>query len=57
MFARFVRPLLPTILCRWEIWSGLNKCENMYQVLAKKDYPHLKKKPNLCHRTDFEADL
>ena len=26
MFARFVRPLLATIYCVWEIWSGSNNC-------------------------------
>ena len=43
-FAQFVRPLLATILCVWEIWSGSNNCvyRCMYHTfhwLAKqKDY-------------------
>ena len=40
-YERFVRPLLATILCVWEIWS-------LHIMLAKKK--------KMCHRTDFEAD-
>ena len=39
MFARFVRPLLATILSVWEIWSGTNNHSITYHVfhwLAKK---------------------
>ena len=36
LFVWFVRSLLATILCRWEIWSGSNKHVYMYHVLAKK---------------------
>ena len=46
-FAKFVRPLLATILCVWEIWSGSNNHVYMYHVLhwlAKKDYPSPHKK-------------
>ena len=31
-FPRFERPLLATILCVWEIWSGSNNCVYMYHV-------------------------
>ena len=36
MFAWFVRPLLATILCVWEIWSGSNKRVNIYINWQKK---------------------
>ena len=37
MFAQFVRPLLATILCVWEIWSGSNnRVYNVFHCLAKK---------------------
>ena len=39
-FARFVKPLLVTIICVWEIWSGSNNRVYMYHVfhwLAKKN--------------------
>ena len=41
-FARFVRPLLATILCVWEIWCGSNNRVYMYYVfhwLAKIKIP------------------
>ena len=34
MFARFVRPLLATILCVWEIWSGSNNRVYMYLPIS-----------------------
>ena len=46
-FARFVRPLLATILCIWEIWS-LRIHVSHISMLAKNK--------KACHRTDFEAD-
>ena len=48
MFARFVRPLLTTILCIWEIWSTRIQ---YIPVFKKKDG---RKKAH--HHTDFEAD-
>ena len=57
MFAQFVRPLLATILCVWEILSGSNNRVYMYHIfhwLAK--YPPPQKKKTR-HCTDFEADL
>ena len=44
-FARFVRPLLATILCTWEIWSGFNNRAYMYHVF------------HWCHRTDLKTNL
>ena len=35
-FVRFVRPLLVTTLCVWEIWSDSNNCLSMYHVVGKK---------------------
>ena len=38
MFAWFVRPLLATILCVWEIWSGSNnRMYHAFHWLAKKE--------------------
>ena len=53
MLAQFVRPLLATVPCVWEIWSGSNNRVYMYHAfhLAKK------KEKKACHHTDFEADL
>ena len=53
MFARFVRPLLATILCVCEIWSGINNRVYMYIVSRIS----LLGKKKARHRTDFEADL
>ena len=55
-FARFVRPLLATILCVWEmcVWSGTITTYTMYHVfywLAKQT------KNKTRHRAEFEADL
>ena len=44
-FARFVRPLLATILCVWEIWSGSNNRVYMYHWLAKMKRLHPHKPP------------
>ena len=41
-FARFVRPLLATILCTWEIWSPRKQC---ISLLAKR---------KTYQRTDFQ---
>ena len=49
-FARFVRPLLATILCIWEIYSPRIHVSH-FPLLAKKI--NLKK---ARHRTDSEAD-
>ena len=51
----FVRPLLATILCVWEIWSGSNNRVYMYHVFHSLATKILQK--NARHRTDFEADL
>ena len=62
-FARFVRPLLATILCVWEIWFGSNNRVYIFYRLAKKIPPPKKKKKKkrkgekARHRIDFEADL
>ena len=44
-FAQFVRPLLATILCVWEIWSGSNSrvCVSHISLVG--------------NTTDFESDL
>ena len=46
MFAWFVRPLLATILCVWEIWSGSNM-QHVFYWLAKNKFP---KKDTSPHR-------
>ena len=55
MFARFVMPILPTILCALEIWSGSNNRVYMLTRTTQKNIT--KKKEKTVHRIDFEADL
>ena len=50
-FSRFMRPLLATILCIWEIWSPRIQCVTYFPV-GKKNMAEKKAR----HRTDFEAD-
>ena len=65
-FAQYVRPLLGTILCVREIWSGSNNHVDMYHAfhwLAKQNIntpsplPPPKKKMKSRHCTNFEANL
>ena len=65
-FTWFMRPLLATILCVWQIWSGSN---NSVYILSRislvgntkitKTNKQTNKQINkqTRHRTDFEADL
>ena len=58
MFARFVRPLLATILCVWEIWSQRIHVSRIY-LLAKQKLKiqitetNLKTSKKARNRTDF----
>ena len=51
-FARFVRPLLATILYIWEIWSPRIQCITYFPVGKKQQQQQQKTR----HRIDFEAD-
>ena len=58
MFARFVRPLVATILCVGEIWSGSNNCVYMcITYFTGWQQKRLPNKTKMHHRTDFEDDL
>ena len=51
-FAWFVRPLLATIHCTWEIWSPHIQCITYFPPGKIKRWP----KKNTRHCTDFEAN-
>ena len=57
-FSWFVRPLLATILCIWEIWFGSNNRLSRISLVGKQTKRLQKKKEKkVHHHTDFEADL
>ena len=53
-FARFVRPLLATILCVWKLGPRVYNVSHISMLAKQKRWP--KKKKKKCHRTNFEAD-